>query len=256
MITVSDLTAGYERHPAIHHINAKISKGSLTAIIGPNGGGKSTLLKTLRGDLKPMEGSFSVGGNHIGSIPQFGTIDRNFPITVRDFAGFGLIKQTGLFAPFGKRRKIMVDDAIKSVGLTGFSDRYIGTLSGGELQRAVFARLKLQNADTLLLDEPFSAVDAKTTSDLVNLLETWSKDEGKTIIVVLHDLRLVRERFPSCMLLSREIIAQGATEDVLTDENIMRAYARDLAMNSEAKTCTRSVKTSHAAHHNHKENSD
>lgn len=256
MITVSDLTAGYERHPAIHHINATICKGSLTAIIGPNGGGKSTLLKTLRGDLKPMEGSFSVGGNLIGSIPQFGTINRNFPVTVREFAGFGLLKQTGLFAPFGRKKKNMVDEAIKSVGLSGFADRYIGTLSGGELQRAVFARLKLQNADTLLLDEPFSAVDAKTTTDLVDLLEEWSNVEGKTIIVVLHDMRLVRDRFPSCILLSREIIAQGATEDILTDENLMRAYARDLAMNSDAKTCTRSAKTSHAPHHTHKENAD
>lgn len=238
MLSFHNLTAGYDRHPIIHHINAIINKGDLIAIVGPNGGGKSTLLKTINKEIEPLEGVIENTFSSKGSIPQRHNIDYSFPIKLKTFISFGLIKETGLFCPLKKNQNIKILDCLKLVKLDKFKDSYLSNLSGGQIQRALFARLALQKADLLLLDEPFNAIDQQTTIELMNLLLQWNK-EGKTIIVVIHDLSLVRSFFPKTILLAREVIAFGETQKVLIEENIFKAFSSNIAIDPNAEVCHR-----------------
>jgi zinc/manganese transport system ATP-binding protein len=234
-----NLTLGYDRHPAVHHLNGKVAEGTLLAVVGPNGAGKSTLLKGIVGALDPIEGEIDRNGEKreaIAYLPQLAEIDRSFPISVYDLVAMGLWRNAGLFGGIGRAQKKSIEQAISVVGLDGFEARTIGTLSGGQMQRALFARLLLQNARLIVLDEPFAALDQNTTGDLSELITHWH-GEGRTVITVLHDLELVRKRFPETLLLAREAVAWGKTPEVLTPDNLAKARKMCEVFHPDAPVC-------------------
>jgi len=240
-IRFEDVTLGYGRHPAVHHLQGEIAPGSLTAIVGPNGAGKSTLLKGVVGSLKPLSGriALSTGARtRIAYLPQASELDRSFPISIYDLVAMGLWSTSGLFGGIGSKDRARIEVAIAAVGLSGFENRAIGTLSGGQMQRALFARLLLQDASLILLDEPFTAIDAKTTADLLALVRRWH-DEARTVVTVLHDMEMVRGTFPRTMLIARELVAHGETDAVLGPENLLKARRMVEAANDHAPVCAR-----------------
>jgi zinc/manganese transport system ATP-binding protein len=242
-----NVTLGYDRHPAVHHLNGDVAAGALLAVIGPNGAGKSTLLRGITGILKPLAGSVHLGGldhRDIAYLPQSAEIDRSFPISVFDFVGTGLWRGIGLFGGIGKDARDKVLAAIAAVGLNGFENRPIGTLSGGQMQRMLFARVLLQDARLIVLDEPFNAIDAKTTTDLLALVRRWH-GEGRTVLAALHDLDMVRANFPDTLLLARGPVAWGPTSEVLTPDNLTVAMRMCEAFDDRAAACA--VDTSRAA---------
>ena len=242
-LTFQNLTLGYDRHPAVHHLQAEIRPGSLTAIVGPNGAGKSTLLKGVTGALAPLEGKVEFGEisrDDIAYLPQQSDIDRAFPLTVVDLVAMGLWHEIGAFGWLGRARRARVDEAIAAVGLTGFESRAIGSLSGGQMQRALFARVLLQDAKLVLLDEPFTAIDARTMADLIGVVTGWH-GEGRTVLAVLHDYETVRSHFPETMMLARELVAHGPTGQVLTAENQFRARQMCEACSGPPHVCGRSA---------------
>jgi zinc/manganese transport system ATP-binding protein len=234
-----DVTLGYERHPAVHHLSGEVTKGALLAVVGPNGAGKSTLFRGLVGILKPLAGEISRDGldaRDIAYLPQIADIDRSFPISAFDFVSLGLWRATGLFGGIGKPARERIGRALAAVGLTGFENRGIGTLSGGQMQRVLFARLVLQDARLIVLDEPFNAIDAKTSADLLELVKRWHA-EGRTVLAALHDIELVRSHFPQTLLLAREQVAWGPTAQVLTAENLLQARRMCEAFDEGAAAC-------------------
>jgi zinc/manganese transport system ATP-binding protein len=234
-----NLTLGYDRHPAVHHLTGTVAGGALLAIIGPNGAGKSTLLKGIVGVLRPLDGAIErvqVKKEDIAYLPQIAEIDRSFPITVYDLVAMGLWRRAGLFGGISRGERDEIEKAISAVGLEGFEGRTIGTLSGGQMQRALFARLLLQDAQLILLDEPFTSLDAKTISDLLELIHRWH-GERRTILIVLHDLDLARAQFPETLLLAREAVAWGRTQDVLTAGNLLKARQMCEAFDRHAEVC-------------------
>ncbi len=238
-IRLANLTLGYDRHPAVHHLSGDIAQGSLTAIVGPNGAGKSTLLKGIAGALSPLDGGVTLSkGKRLAYLPQSADLDRSFPIHVYDLVAMGLWGQAGIFGRIGLGAKSKVEAAIAAVGLTGFERRPIGALSGGQMQRALFARLLLQDADIILLDEPFTAIDARTTADLLALVQRWH-GENRTVVAVLHDIETVRRAFPQTLLLARETVAWGETANVLTADNLLKARRMVEAFDSHAPACER-----------------
>jgi len=233
-----DLTLGYDRHPAVHHLNGAVAPGALIAVVGPNGAGKSTLFKGIVGLLTPLAGRIELTGlkrRDIAYLPQTADIDRSFPINVYDMVAMGLWSSTGLFGGVGGK-SAEIHHAIEAVGLTGFEDRPIGTLSGGQMQRVLFARLLLQDARLIVLDEPFNAVDAKTVADLCALVQRWH-GEKRTVIAAMHDLELVRANFPEALLLARAPVAWGATAEVLTPDNLLKARHMCEAFDADAHEC-------------------
>ena len=234
-----DLTLGYDRHPAVHHIDGAVAFGSLTAVVGPNGAGKSTLFKGVVGVLKPLAGRIERHGvrpQDIAYLPQVAEIDRSFPINVYDMVAMGLWRRKGLFGGIGRKERDKIEAAIAAVGLTGFERRPIGTLSGGQMQRMLFARLLLQDARVIVLDEPFSAIDAKTSADLLELVRRWHAEQ-RTVLAALHDLDVVKANFPETLLLAREPVAWGKTAEVLTPENMLKARRMCEAFDSTAEVC-------------------
>ncbi len=221
----ADLTLGYDRHPAVHHLTGVVEHGALLAVIGPNGAGKSTLLKGIVGILKPLSGFIdrgSLDARDIAYLPQTAEIDRSFPIAVYDLVAMGLWRRTGAFGAVRKPERDMIHAAIAAVGLAGFERRPIATLSGGQMQRVLFARMLLQDAQLIVLDEPFNAIDERTVADLVDLVRRWHA-EGRTVLAALHDLDLVRAQFTQALLLAREPVAWGDVAHVLTQDNLARA---------------------------------
>jgi len=244
-ICLHDLTLGYDRHPAVHHLDAEIETGALVAICGPNGAGKSTLLKGLVGAVKPLSGSIALlhaNSREIAYLPQTADIDRTFPIDVFDVVAMGLFRTCGFFGGVSRNDVSRIAAAIHTVGLGGFERRPIATLSGGQLQRMLFARLLVQDASIILLDEPFTAIDSKTTADLLDLVARWHA-ERRTVLVVSHDLDLVRAHLPQAILLAREAIAIGKTEAVLTPENLAAARAMIEAFDQRAHACAGDTRT-------------
>jgi zinc/manganese transport system ATP-binding protein len=241
-IALHNLTVSYRQHPALHHINGAFAQGSLTAVMGPNGSGKSTLLKSIIG-LLPVEGGPSGGAirtaiarQQMAYLPQQSALDPSFPINVRDCVLLGLWGRTGAFGSVTPAMLVRTQKALHAVGLEGFECRPIGSLSSGQIQRALFARLLVQDAQLILLDEPFNAVDSKTTAALLVLMFQWHR-EGRTVVAVLHDEAQVRSNFPQTLLLARECIAWGATAEVLTDVNLQRARAMAEAWDETAAIC-------------------
>jgi zinc/manganese transport system ATP-binding protein len=244
-----DVTLGYDRHPAVHHLDGEIATGALIAVVGPNGAGKSTLFRGIVGILKPLAGSIGLSGldvRDIAYLPQTVDIDRSFPISVFDFVGTGLWRSTGLFGGMGKDARDKIAQALAAVGLNGFENRTIGTISGGQMQRMLFARVLLQDARVIVLDEPFNAIDAKTSADLLALVRRWHS-EKRTVLAALHDMDLVRANFPDTLLLARTPVAWGVTAEVLTAENLLEARRMCEAFDDSAAPCAVDTLPSQAA---------
>ena len=251
MLRFDNLTLGYNRHPAIHHLKGDIAAGSLLAVVGPNGAGKSTLLKGIVGELRPMQGQVQLSGlkrENIAYLTQQSTLDSSFPIVIHDFVAMGLWSQFGAFRSFTRAARQRIEEAIAAVGLSGLENRPIGQLSGGQLQRARFARVILQDSPLVLLDEPYGAIDANTVRDLAALVRQWNR-EGRTVISVLHDFDHVREEYPETLLLAREVVARGATAEVLSEANLRRArhLAEAQSQSPDAPICHSAEST--AEHH-------
>src|SRR5215470_16934983 len=216
-----DVTIGYDRHPAVHHLS---------------GAGKSTLFKAIAGLLPPLAGQIDRSGlrpQDIAYLPQAAEIDRSFPINVYDMVAMGLWRRTGLFGGIDRAGGATIERAIAAVGLTGFEGRAIGSLSGGQMQRMLFARLVLQDARVIVLDEPFSAIDAKTSADLFAMVQRWHAEQ-RTVLTALHDVDFVRNNFPETLLLAREPVAWGDTAKVLTAENLLLARRMCEAFDEQA----------------------
>jgi zinc/manganese transport system ATP-binding protein len=240
-ITFHNLTLGYDRHPAVHHITGEVPRGELLALVGPNGAGKSTLLKGIIGELKPLGGSLDLDGltkSDIAYLPQQIEIDRSFPISVFDCVAMGLWREIGVWRGLGTADEAAVTRALVRVGLQDLGDRPVGALSGGQFQRVLFARLLLQDAALILLDEPFRAVDTKTVADLIQLILSWHA-EGRTVLAALHDIAQVRAHFPATLLLARDVVAWGETRKVLTPANLARSRQLVEAFDEHAEICER-----------------
>ncbi len=238
-----DVTLGYDRHPAVHHLNGEIASGALIAVVGPNGAGKSTLFRGIVGILKPLAGSIGLGdldARNIAYLPQAVDIDRSFPISVFDFVGTGFWRSIGLFGGVGKSAQTKIAHALAAVGLSGFENRTIGTLSGGQMQRLLFARVLLQDARMIVLDEPFNAIDTNTSADLLALVRKWH-GEKRTVLAALHDMDLVRANFPETLLLARTPVAWGSTAQVLTAENLLAARRMCEAFDDRAGLCVDAI---------------
>lgn len=239
-VRLHDVTLGYERHPAVHHLRGAFDAG-VTAVVGPNGSGKSTLLKGVAGVLPPLSGRIELEGvkrRQVAYLPQDSGIDRKFPMSIGDLVALGLMARRGLWGSMSRDDRRAVEHALEAVGLGGFERRAIGSVSGGQLQRALFARVLVQDARLILLDEPFAAIDARTTADLIDIVRRWP-GEGRTVVMVLHDLDVVREICPSTLLLARETVAWGATADALRPERLLEARRLSEAWRDGAEVCRR-----------------
>ena len=240
-IRLENLTFGYDRHPAVHHLEGEFKVGSLTAIVGPNGAGKSTLLKGLMGMIQPLDGHVCVDEckvSEIGFLPQQTQLDPSFPISVLDTVCLGFWRTSGLFGGIKSDKIELAINALKDLGLAGLENRPAGALSRGQFQRVLFARLMVQEAPVILLDEPFTAVDEKTCADLLAIVHRWHVD-GRTIIAVLHDYVQIHKNFPDTLLLARECLDWGPTANVLCPENLNRAQLMAQAWAADAPVCIR-----------------
>jgi zinc/manganese transport system ATP-binding protein len=238
-IRLDNLSAGYDRHPAIHHVSGGFVPARLTAVVGPNGGGKSTLLKALMGFLPAMSGRIDFNGVRPGQIaylPQQSETDRHFPLTVLDVVALGFWPKTGAFRSVTPAQREAARRALGNVGMGDFAERPIEAMSTGQWRRVLFARLMLQDARVLILDEPFAGVDARTAQVLIKILEQW-RGEGRTVIAVMHDLEMVRACFDESLLIARELVAWGPTPQALTDVNLARANALAEKWAEEAEAC-------------------
>jgi zinc/manganese transport system ATP-binding protein len=214
-VLLRDVTVRYGRRVALEAVSGEFKSGSLTAVVGANGAGKSTLLGAIAGVVRLAGGVVDCAARQrLAYLPQLAAISRDYPITVSELITLGGWREFGAFRAPGAALRARAEEAAATVRLTGLLRRPIGEISGGELQRALFARLILQDPAVILLDEPFAAVDAQTISVLVDQITQWHR-EGRTVIAVLHDLDLVEARFPETLVLARRCVAWGTTKAAL-----------------------------------------
>ncbi len=227
-IRLNNVALGWRRESAeaiVHGLNGQFEQGSMTALVGPNGAGKSTLIKGLVQFIKPVQGTIEIAPHlrkQMSLLPQLSDIDRSFPITVYDLVAMGAWRRLGFWRSYSRQESRRIHEALEQVGLSGCCEQLIGTLSGGQMQRALFARLLVRDAQILLLDEPFTAIDEHTQADLMAIMQTWSA-QGRTVITVLHDVALARQAFPQALLLARQMVAWGDSARVLSEENLQQA---------------------------------
>ncbi len=224
-IDIDNLSVSYSQGRVLSGLWCDFHAPSLWAIAGPNGAGKSTLLKTLLGLQKPSSGTIKFHGFcpcDVAYLAQQNQLDRRFPLTVGDTIAMGLFREVGIFRRYTKAQRCKMQDALDQVGLSAFAKTPLQALSGGQFQRVLFARLILQDAPVIFLDEPFTGVDGRTIEDLMRLLHQWVK-EGRMVVAVLHDLDLVQEHFPHTLLLARQYFKYGPTLKVLTKKNMHEA---------------------------------
>lgn len=225
-ISVHHVTIAYQDRIALENITGVFEPNSLTAIVGPNGGGKSTFVKALNKQIIPQKGYVQhpcTSTCDTAYLPQKNGLDFSFPLTCYEVVGMGLWPKVGRGKSFGLRHYVLMDEALDKVGLKGMGKRPIQGLSGGQIQRLLFARIILQDASLIILDEPFTAIDTPTCRHLMELILDWY-EQGKTILVVLHNLDLVKLYFPQTLLLARSVVGWGKTPAVLTDAHLSRAF--------------------------------
>lgn len=229
-IEVDDLTVAYHQKPVLWDIDLKIPHGVLMAIVGPNGAGKSTLIKSIMNLVDPLAGTITINGDSydnqkkkIAYVPQRGSVDWDFPIKVLDVVLMGTYGKLGWFKRPGKNEKEQAIDALRKLEMLDFKDRQISQLSGGQQQRVFLARALVQDADIYFMDEPFQGVDATTEVAIIALLKEL-KEQGKTVVVVHHDLDTVPEYFNWVLLLNVKVIACGSMASTFTTENLKKAY--------------------------------
>lgn len=240
-VEVDRLSVTYFETRALEDVSVNISSGQLVGVIGPNGAGKSTFIKALMAlipaqakHIKLLGQTIDDSRSHIAYVPQRSAIDWDFPILVRDAVLIGCYPKLGLLKRPNKHHRAFAQACLERVGMTEFADRQIGELSGGQQQRVFLARALAQEADLLLLDEPFVGVDIVSERVIINLLRTL-RDEGKTILVVHHDLSKAADYFDELLLLNRTVVAYGAPDDILTAKQIEIAYGKPLAFLQKAE---------------------
>ena len=224
-IEIRNLTVAYGENIALENLNLDVEAGSLMALVGPNGAGKSTLIKTILKFLKQITGEIKINTKTLAYVPQRNSVDWDFPTTLFDVVEMGCYGRVGLFKRVNKEEKQKVLKAIEQVGMLDFKDRQISELSGGQQQRAFIARALVQEADIYLMDEPFQGVDSTTEKSIVDILKKL-KSEGKTLIVVHHDLQTVPTYFETVTFINKSVIASGKIKEVFTQENIDMAYKK------------------------------
>ncbi len=237
VIEIEKLVVAYdEDKPVLDNFNLDIEKGKMTAFVGPNGAGKSTLIKAILEFVKPITGSITINGKKyaqekkkIAYVPQRGSVDWDFPTTLYDVVEMGSYGRVGFLKRVPKSEKNRVMEAIEKVDMLEYVDRQISQLSGGQQQRVFIARALVQDAEIYLLDEPFQGIDKKTEGSIVKILKGL-KEEGKTVIVVHHDLQTVPEYFDEVVLINRKVIASGKVNEVFTKENIDETYKKSMDM--------------------------
>jgi len=229
-IEVHDLTVAYRDKPALWDIDLTVPPGVLLAVVGPNGAGKTTLLKAMLGLLRPVSGRVLIHGQpyatqkqSVAYVPQRTSVDWEFPTTVADVVTMGTYGQLGWFRRPGPLQKEATRDALERVGMTAFAGRQISQLSGGQQQRVFLARALVQQAPVYFMDEPFQGVDAPTELAIVEILKEL-RAQGRTVLVVHHDLSTVPTYFDQVLLLNVRTVASGPTADVFTDANIRATY--------------------------------
>ncbi len=235
-VAVRELRLSYGEEVAVKDAKFTLPAGSLVGVVGPNGAGKSTLIKAIVGAKRPDGGEISifgdsaeVGRRRMTYVPQRGAVDWDFPITAEEVVRQGRFKSMGLLGRFKKKERRAVEEAMEAVDITDLRHRQIGALSGGQRQRVFLARALAQGGDLFVLDEPFAGVDASTESAIMEVLRRL-RDDGKTVLVVHHDLVTVPEYFDELILLNREVVACGPTEDVFTEENLRATYGGRVAI--------------------------
>jgi manganese/zinc/iron transport system ATP- binding protein len=244
-LSISDLTVAYHRKPVIWDIAVDVPPGTLVGVVGPNGAGKSTLLKACL-DLIPItSGRVEFFGKpyqevrqRVAYVPQRESVDWDFPILAIDVVAMGLYRQIGWFLPVRKRHLQIAQAALDRVGIGDLATRQISQLSGGQQQRVFLARALVQQADLYLMDEPFAAVDAATETAIVEILKQM-KEDGKTAVVIHHDLQTVRDYFDYVVLLNMRVVAAGAVDEVFTHENLQKTYGGRLTLLDQATEAMR-----------------
>lgn len=233
MIYINNLSVHYVNNMALSHINLQIRSGRITGIIGPNGAGKSSLLKAVL-NIIPHTGETFVDKKelkkllkNIAYVEQKSNIDFTFPITVRECVALGTYSSLKLFQKLGKDEWSKVDEALEKVNLSDFKARQIGSLSGGQFQRVLIARCLVQEADYIFLDEPFVGIDSVSETIIMDILQHL-KAQGKTILIVHHDLSTVRTYFDDLIILNKKLISAGAVAQVFTSENLKKAYGDNI----------------------------
>jgi manganese/zinc/iron transport system ATP- binding protein len=228
------VTVAYRNTPVLTDLNFEVPAGTLTAIVGPNGAGKSTLIKTALGLVQPLTGHFEFFGKsfrevdgRVSYVPQRTSVDWDFPVTSLDVVCMGLYRKIGWFRPVRARHRKRAMEALAEVGMQDYAKRQISQLSGGQQQRVFLARALVQDAELFLMDEPLAGVDVATEKTIINTLHRI-RDQGRTAMVVHHDLDTVSEYFDRVLLLNQHIIAEGASDDVMTPENLKQAYGGKL----------------------------
>jgi len=239
-LAIDDLTVAYHRKPVLWDIDLDIPEGKLVGVVGPNGAGKTTLIKACL-DLAPKaSGSINVYGQPyrkqrrlVGYVPQRESVDWDFPVSALDVVAMGLYREIGWFRPVRRRHRQKAREALERVGIAELADRQISQLSGGQQQRVFLARALAQDAQLYFMDEPFAAVDAATERAIVTLLKNL-KGQGRTCLVVHHDLATVTQYFDWVILLNMRLVAAGPTDEVFTGENLKRTYGGKLTLLAEA----------------------
>lgn len=224
-IEIKNLTVAYGENIALEDFNLDVEIGSLMALVGPNGAGKSTLIKTILKFLKQITGEIKINGKNLAYVPQRNSVDWDFPTTLFDVVEMGCYGRVGLFKRVNKEEKAKVLKAIEQVGMLDFKDRQISELSGGQQQRTFIARALVQEADIYLMDEPFQGVDSTTEKSIVDILKKL-KSDGKTLLVVHHDLQTVPTYFESVTFINKTVIVTGKVKEVFTQENIDKTYRK------------------------------
>ena len=238
-LEIHDMSVMYHRKRVLWDIDLTIPDGKLAAIVGPNGAGKTTLIRAALGLLPLASGWVKFFGQpyndvrkRIGYVPQRESVDWDFPATALDVVTMGTYGKLGWFKRPGKIEKELALASLEKVGLSEFKNRQIGQLSGGQQQRVFLARALAQEADLYFMDEPFAAVDAATERSIVTLLQEL-RNQGKTVIVVHHDLHTVKEYFDWVLLINLRLLANGPVETTFTEENLRRTYGGRLTLLSD-----------------------
>lgn len=235
MLSVKNLTVAYDDTPVFTDVAVQFDAGKITGIIGPNGAGKSTLIKAILGLVKARQGSvlyqdrpMRAVQKQVAYVEQRKDLDLNFPINVFDVVLTGTYGKLGLFRDPGKKAKQASRAALEQVSLSEFAQRQIGQLSGGQLQRVFVARAIVQEADIIILDEPFVGIDLQSETAIMVIMKQW-RDAGKMIIVIHHDLNKVSQYFDDLVVMNHGIVDYGPTEKVYNAQNIERAFSADLS---------------------------
>jgi len=239
-LEVHDLSVAYQRQPVLYGIDLTVPSGELVGIIGPNGAGKSTFIKAIMGLLPLTSGWVKIFGEsyekscrRVGYVPQRESVDWDFPVNVMDVVMMGRYGKLRLAQRPRKKDKEIVRECLEKVGMLAYANRQIGTLSGGQQQRVFLARALAQESDVYLMDEPFVGVDAATEAAIMLLLNEL-REQGKTVLVVHHDLTTAKEYFDSLILLNMRLIAHGSTEEVFNSDMLQKTYGGKLTILSEA----------------------